>query len=152
MTTLNIPCGQKRVAMSTKYVVMSWYHMILYGTLGLLYIKTHIYEVWNWKFKTKLLFNFDHLKHSMWSSSSGHEHKICGHEYTIYVLTLYSCDISKHTFIRSGSWKKTVLFNFDHFKHSLWSSNSGHEPNMWSCISDFTFWHYMLVIYQNTHL
>ena len=55
------------------------YHMILYGTIGLLYIKTHIYEVW--KLKKTLYFNFDHLKHSMWSSNRGHEHKICGHEY-----------------------------------------------------------------------
>ena len=39
----------------------------------------------------------------------------------------FACDISKHTFKRSGSSKKTLLFNFDHFKHSMWSFNSGIE-------------------------
>ena len=52
--------------------------MILYGTLGMCYNKTHIYEVW--KLKKYGSFLFDDFKHSMWSSNSGIEHKICGHE------------------------------------------------------------------------
>ena len=46
----------------------------------------------------------------MWSSNSGHEHTICGHEYFTF-LTPYACYISKHTFIMSGSSKRTLLFN-----------------------------------------
>ena len=62
----------------------------------------------------------------------------CGHQIVVlstkfvvmrnrfYVLALWRLWYIKNTFIRSGSSKKTVLFNVDHFKHSLWSSNSGH--------------------------
>ena len=38
------------------------YPMVFFGTLGLGYIKTHIYKVW--KLKKDLLFNFDHTQHS----------------------------------------------------------------------------------------
>ena len=38
-----------------------------------------------------------------------------------------ACGISKHTFFWSGSLKKTMFLTFDHFSHSMWSSNSVHE-------------------------
>ena len=55
----------------------------------------------------------------MWSSDIGNEHKHAVISIRFYVLTLYACVISKYTFIRSGSSKKTTVpFYFDHVKHS----------------------------------
>ena len=48
---------------------------------------------------------------------------------TTYCLffVLYICGISKYTFFWSGSSKNAIFFKFDHFLHSICSSNGGHE-------------------------
>ena len=62
------------------------------------------------------------------------------------------CDISKHTFVRSGSSKKTVLFNFDRFKHSMCSSNSSHENKICGGYTKVYFWQHSLELYIKIHI
>ena len=125
------------------------YHLILFGTIGLWYIKAHIYEEWKLK---KDFFIFTTL-----NAQSGHEIFVMNTKYVftsiIWMdLALSACDISKYTFIRPGSSKNTLLFNFDHFKYSTWSSNSGYEHKICCHKYPLVFWLYGLVIYQNTFI
>ena len=56
-----------------------------------------------------VLFYFDQ-SNTQYGHQIGHEHKICGNEYQILRFgIIYSCDISKHAFIGSGSSKNTFL-------------------------------------------
>ena len=61
--------------------------------------------------------------------SYGHISNLCGHDHLLsfFCTILYTCGISKYTFFWSGSSNKAIVLTFDHFSHSIWSSNSGHE-------------------------
>ena len=99
--------------------------MVLYCTIGLWHIKKYIFQVR--KLKTMVLFPFDNFQHIMWSSNSGHEHKKGGHMNPMVLCCTITLWHIKTYIFRSGSSKKAIFLKFDHFSHSMWSSNSGHQ-------------------------
>ena len=116
-------CGQDNfwghfrsfVVMATSSLPFTCYILVAYHSIHFL----------GQEAKKTIFLNFDHFKHFILSSKSDHEHDKCDHKYPKVLFC--TCGILKHTLFGSGTSKKTELFHFDHFKHNMWSSSSGHE-------------------------
>jgi len=100
--------------------------MVLYCTIDMWHIKRYIFV--SGCSKKAIFLTFDHFSHSMWSSNIGHEHEKGGHMNPIVLYwTIDLWHIKTYIFL-DRKLKKGNVFKFDHFSYSMWSSNSGHEP------------------------